>query len=131
MLSKGLKDEKKQEIEKALNVLLNWSFIPENWQKDREYFSLKLKEQLGYSLDELIFINENNLKEAFLHKNFDVESYEKLADVLGKLLPFEKQENQKPLAEKIIFIYETAQEESKIFSFDRIQKINATKKYSD
>ena len=130
MLSKGLRDEEKEAIDKALSLLLTWEFIPEKWKlHNREQFNIKLKQLIGFALDELIFIENKNLKETLQEKNFDFDLYEKLADTLQQVIVLEEQKNQPNLAEKIILIYKTAQEESKTFSFNLIQKISATEKY--
>ncbi|MBW2961662.1 hypothetical protein [Mesonia aestuariivivens] len=130
MLSKGIKDEEKEQVDKALNQLLTWSYIPEEWQKqDREKFSLHLKQQLDYTLNELLAAENDDFKKHLNKKKFDFDLYEKLADLFQQIIDLETPAHQALLAEKIIFIYETAQEESKTFSFDLVQKISATQKY--
>lgn len=130
MLSKGLRDEKKEEINKAFNALLTWEYIPQEWQKqDREKYSLYLKQQLDYSLNELISAEKRDLKDKLIQKHFDFDLYLKLGEVLEQIIDLETAENRAVLAEKIIFIYQVAQDESKTFSFELVQKIKATKKY--
>jgi len=130
MLSKGLKDEKKEEIDKALNALLAWNFIPQNWEtQQREQFSKKIQQILGFTWDEIISTETNTFKNTLRQKSFDFEMYEKLADLLQQIIVLESTENQPFLAKKIILIYKTAQEESKTFSFSLVQKISETTKY--
>ncbi|SHI85709.1 hypothetical protein SAMN04488096_105120 [Mesonia phycicola] len=130
MLSKGLKDEKKEEVDKALNSLLTWDFIPQNWDaQQRDQISKKIQQILGFNLDEIISTETNIFINTLQQKNFDFEMYEKLADLLQQIITLEAPENQTFLAEKIILIYKTAQEESKTFSFNLVQKISETTKY--
>lgn len=130
MLSKGLRDEEKEQVNKAFNALLTWEYIPEEWQKqDREKYSLYLKQQLDYTLNELISVEKRDLKDKLIQKHFDFELYLKLGEVLEQIIDLEPAKNRALIAEKIIFIYQVAQEESKTFSFELVQKINATKKY--
>jgi len=125
MLSKGLKDEEKEKISELFDSMLLLDFVPYLWKNEqRQKLSDNLKKILDLTLDDV----ENQSIEFLLAKlksaDLEFSHYEQFADLLLKSLPFEAEGRQSLLAKKAVAVYETAQQESKIFSFGLIQKIN-------
>lgn len=125
MLSKGLRDEEKEKISMLFNSMLDLEFRPDLWKNEqRQKLSDYLKKILYISLDDV----ETQSTQALLSKlnsaDLEFSHYEQFGDLLLKSIPFEPEDRQSQLAKNAIAIYETAQQESKIFSFSLIQKIN-------
>lgn len=130
MLSKGFRDQEQEKLNEIVNSGLQLEYQPDVWeQEQRASVDEILQEVIGFSLSEVEKIPTDVLHERLRERNFQLDTYEKLGDLLQKVLPLEPKEAQADLVEKVVFIYETAQEESKTFSFGLIQKIDsATKK---
>lgn len=125
MLSKGLRDEEKEKISELFNSMLALEFLPDLWKNEqRQKLSDNLKKILDLTLDDV----ENSITEDLLAKlkfaEFEFSQYEQFGDLLLKSIPFEPEGKKMQLAKKAVAVYETAQQESKIFSLGLIQKIN-------
>ncbi|MCF4100529.1 hypothetical protein L1I30_02505 [Gillisia sp. M10.2A] len=128
MLSKGLRDEENEKVNQVFDKIMSIQFVPDLWKNEqRKAMNVHLQNLLNLTLDDI----ENRSVESLLNdlKTHDLEfaNYELFGDLLLKLLPFEAETNQANLAQKALAVFETAQQESKIFSFSLIQKINHAK----
>jgi len=125
MLSKGLRDEEKEKINELFNSTLELEFVPELWKNEqRQKLSDNLKKILEFTLDDVETQSTEVLLEKLKSADFEFSHYEQFADLLLKSIPFEAEDRQSMLAKKAVAVYETAQQESKMFSFGLIQKIN-------
>ena len=125
MLSKGLKDEEKEKISELFNSMLDLEFVPDLWKNEqRQKLSDNLKKILDITLDDV----ENQCTDVLLAKlksaDLEFSHYEQFGDLLLKSIPFEAEGQKIQLSKKVVVVYETAQQENKIFSFGLIQKIN-------
>ena len=125
MLSKGLKDEKQEKISELFTSMLDLEFVPDLWKNEqRQKLSDNLKKILDLTLDDV----ENQSTEVLLAKlksaDLEFSHYEQFGDLLLKSKPFEAEYQKIQLAKKAVVVYETAQQENKIFSLGLIQKIN-------
>jgi len=125
MLSKGLKDEEKEKISELFNSMLDLEFVPDLWKNEqRQKLSDNLKKILDLTLDDV----ENQSTEVLLAKlksaDLEFSHYEQFGDLLLKSNSFEAEDQKIQLAKKAVVVYETAQQENKIFSLGLIQKIN-------
>lgn len=128
MLSKGFRDESKEQLNQIFNSGLQLEYQPDMWeQEQRASVDEILQKAIGFSLSEIEKIPTDVLHERLRERNFQLDTYEKLGDLLQKVLPLEPKELQPNLAKRVVSIYETAQNESKTFSFGLIQKINSAK----
>lgn len=128
MLSKGLRDEVKEKIDDAFNVLIDIEFVPDLWKNEqRKKLNEKLQTILNTTLDEIENMNSEDLLEKLKTADFEFSNYEKFGDLLLKSIPMEPEEKESLLATHAAAVYETAQKESKTFSFSLIQKINNAK----
>lgn len=125
MLSKGLRDEEKEKISELFNSMLNLEFWPDLWKNEqRQKLSDNFKKILDITLDDVETQSTEVLLAKLKSAELEFSHYEQFGDLLLKSIPFEPEVWQSQLAKKAIAIYETAQQESKIFSFSLIQKIN-------
>jgi len=125
MLSKGLKDEEKEKISELFNSMLDLEFVPDLWKNEqRQKLSDNLKRILDITLDDV----ENQSTEVLLAKlkfaDLEFSHYEQFGDLLLKFNSFEAEDQKIQLVKKAVVIYETAQQENKIFSFGLMHKIN-------
>jgi len=128
MLSKGLRDEEKKEIDDAFVALLGIEFVPDLWKNEqRNKLNEKLQAMLNITLDDIENMNSEALLERLKSADFEFQHYEQFGDLLLKSIPLEPQEKESLLAIHTAVVYETAQKESKTFSFGLIQKINNAK----
>ncbi|MCF8713722.1 hypothetical protein JM658_02690 [Joostella atrarenae] len=130
MLSKGLKDEENERLSRILESLLKIEFVPSLWEKEqRPKVDEQLEKAYLLSLKFIIETNVDILLEKLHTQNLSFENYEELGDLLLKIIEVETDKNQRNLADKAIAIYEYAQVESKLFSFELIQKIQKAESY--
>ena len=128
MLSKGLRDEEKEKINELFNSMLNIEFVPDLWKNEqRRLLSDNLKKILDLSLDDVEIQSNEVLLTKLKSADFEFSHYEQFADLLLKSIPLESEDQKIQLAKKAVIVYEAAQQESKIFSFGLIQKINKAK----
>jgi hypothetical protein len=128
MLSKGLRDEEKEKINELFNSMLNIEFVPDLWKNEqRRLLSDNLKKILDLSLDDVEIQSNEVLLTKLKSADFEFSHYEQFGDLLLKSIPLESEDQKIQLAKKAVIVYEAAQQESKIFSFGLIQKINKAK----
>lgn len=112
-LSLGLRDEENERINNILNKLMELAFVPEGWMKDE---AAPMLTQLGLSYDSLDAMTGNELNAHVTKLHFDWANMERLADMLAANPAFK---------DKAIALYNFVQAESRMFSFDIFNKINA------
>ena len=105
--------------------MLDIEFVPDLWKNEqRQKLSDNLKKILDLTLDDV----EDQSTEVLLAKlksaELEFSHYEQFGDLLLKINSFEAKDQKIQLAKKAVVVYETAQQENKIFSFGLIQKIN-------
>lgn len=115
-LSLGLRDEENERINNILNKLTELVFVPDGWLNN-DIESLLM--QLGLSVESLKTMMGNELNEHVTKMHFDWANMERLADMLAANQAFK---------EKSVSLYNFIQTESKMFSFDIFNKINALSK---
>jgi len=112
-LSLGLRDEENERINNILNKLMELVLVPEDWTKS-DIQSLLAKLALSYeSLDAM---TGDELTEHITKLHFDFANMERFADMLATNPAFRQ---------KAIALYNFTQTESRMFSFDIFNKINA------
>ncbi|WP_091102113.1 hypothetical protein [Paenimyroides marinum] len=111
------KDEIQQRLNSILQKLSGITFVPENWKEDVFWTTL---EETGLSKSDVLEKEENLLFTQLIDLQFPWEHMEKLADILVGLDA--KQPNQL-LKERAKHLYEFIQKESKMFSFEIMNKI--------
>jgi len=125
MLSKGLKDEEKEKISELFNSMLDLEFDPDLWKNEqRQKLSDNLKQILDLTLDDVENQSTEDLLAKLKSSDLKFSHYEQFGDLLLKSNAFEAEDQKIQLAKKAVVVYETAQQENKIFSFGLIQKIN-------
>jgi len=128
MLSKGLRDEEKKKIDDAFIALLDIEFVPDLWENEqRNKLNEKLQVMLNITLDDIENMNSDDLLERLKNADFEFSHYEQFGNLLLNAIPMEPEEKESLLATHAAAVYETAQKESKTFSFGLIQKINNAK----
>ncbi|MFZ0490456.1 MAG: hypothetical protein WAM00_09440 [Salegentibacter sp.] len=132
MLSKGLRDEENEKMNRLLNEALQMEFVPDLWKnQQREALNRKLQETLNLTLEDIENSDPEELLKKLQDEEFSFANYEQFGDLMMKLLPMEAAENQPKLAKTAVAVYEFAQRESQTFSFSLIQKINEAKAESE
>ena len=128
MLNKGLKDEENQKINELVGKLIDIEFLPEFYESEqRSKVNGLLFEQLGFKISDLEAWSSEELLMKLKLFNFDFSNYEQFGDFLLKIIPFEDEQHESHLAKGAIAVFETAQIESKTFSFSLIEKLNQAK----
>lgn len=128
MLSKGLRDEENEKINRLFNEALDIEFVPELWRKQqREVVNGVLIQASGFDLSELLDIENKELFDKLRQRKVSFSNCEQLGDLLMEILPLEKEESRLKLTQKAIAVYEFTQQESKTFSISLFQKMNAAK----
>lgn len=128
MLSKGLRDEENEKMNRLFNEALEMEFVPDLWKnQQREALNQKLRETLDLTLEDIEKIDSEELLKKLQELEFSFANYEQFGDLMIEVLPMESAEDQPKLAKTAVAVYEFAQRESQTFSFGLIQKINAAK----
>ena len=128
MLSKGLKDEENQKINELVGRLIDLEFVPELYESEQKSkVNGLLFEQLGFKISDLESWPSEELLKRLKELNFDFSNLEMFGDFLLKIIPFEAEQHESHLAKSAIAVYESAQIESKTYSFGLIQKLNRAK----
>ena len=118
MLTKGLRDEENERINNVLKQLTALTFVPEDWNDEAIHEQLK---KIGLPVETLVNIKPEDLN-LYLHNyHFDWANMEQLADLL---VTFSKKAGMEALKPKAIALYNFIQQESKMFSFEIMGKIN-------
>ncbi|WP_306351384.1 hypothetical protein [Flavobacterium sp. '19STA2R22 D10 B1'] len=126
MLNKGLRDEENEKINNVLATLISIVFVPDLWsEEDRKNIEKQLA-ALNLTMQNLVDFDVNALTNHLSPFQLDWKNQEYFADFLvglsGKI-----QDQKTSLLEKSIGYYTYIQDESKTFSFDIFNKINAAK----
>lgn len=128
MLNKGLKDQENQKINELVGKLIDIEFVPEFYESEqRSKVNGLLFEQLGFKISDIEAWSSEELLMKLKELNFDFSNYEQFGDFLLKIIPFEEEQHESHLAKSTIAVFETAQIESKTFSFSLIEKLNQAK----
>ena len=112
-LSLGLRDEENERINNILNKLMELAFVPEGWLKDD---AEPLLMQVGLTYESLDAMSGEELNAHVTKFHFDWANMERFADMLAANPGFKS---------KAVALYDFIQTESKMFSFDIFNKINA------
>ena len=121
MLTKGLRDEENERINTVLKQLTALTFVPESWNTaDADV----LLQKLGLSLEALVGISNEELTRHLERYHFDWANMELFADMLAQLSAKAGLEALKP---KAVAVYNFIQQESKMFSFEIMGKIDKLK----
>lgn len=131
MLTKGLKNERQNQLNQILRAGLQLAFVPELWNlQEKKRVDEILRQTTELPLAEFIQLPVNDLIRELKKRELSYSNLEYLADLLLKTATVE--ENAKSeLAQKAIAIYNFAQEDSKIFSFTIPSKIEKARKLID
>lgn len=111
------KDETEQRLNSILQKLSGITFVPENWNETVFWSTL---EETGLSKSDVLDKEENLFFQQLINLQFPWEHMEKLADILAGLDT--KQTNQL-IIERAKHLYQFIQNESKVFSFEIMNKI--------
>lgn len=111
------KDETEQRIISVLQKLSGITFVPENWNESVFWTTLG---ETGLSKNDVLEKEENLFFQQLIDLQFPWEQMEKLADILVSLDT--KHPNQL-LKERAKHLYQFIQNESKMFSFEIMNKI--------
>lgn len=112
-----MKSEEDKRIESIVLKLSSIGFVPED-QKVIEDLDQELK-KIGLSYEQLLLTSGRDLGELLRRFNFNWEHIEQFADIM---VQWSKQENELKLKAK--GLYQFIQDESKMFSFDIMNKIS-------
>jgi ubiquinone biosynthesis protein COQ9 len=119
-LSLGLRDEENERINSAMQKVIALVFVPDNnWNEADVNQQLKT---LGLDLNTLNSITATELIDYIVRYHFDWANMEQFADVLAKL---SAKAGLEALKEKGVALYNYIQAESKMFSFDIMNKVNS------
>lgn len=119
MLNKGLRDEENERINNVLKQLIALTHVPENWNLSDLDNQLKM---LCLTLENLVDFEAGQLIAQLEKLHFDWTNTEQFADFLKQL---STQAAYSTLKGKAVAVYHYIQTESKTFSFDIFNKINA------
>jgi len=111
------KDETEQRLNSILQKLSGITFVPENWNEAVFWTTL---EESGLSKSDVLEKEEQLFFQQLIDLQFPWEHMEKLADILVALDT--KQPNQL-LKERAKNLYQFIQNESKMFSFEIMNKM--------
>lgn len=111
------KDETEQRLNSILQKLSGITFVPENWNEAVFWTTL---EETSLSKSDVLEKEESLFFQKLIDLQFPWEHMEKLADILVGLDP--KQPNQL-IKERAKHLYQFIQNESKMFSFEIMNKI--------
>lgn len=123
MLRKGFKDDESEKKNEVFENLIKIEFIPDNWKEHKITIDKTLQELTAMSLNDQFEGSTDIVIEKLQASQFSFDNYEKLGDLLLKILALETKDRQTVIAEKAVAIYEFAQQNDKTFSFGLIQKI--------
>ena len=116
-VSFGMRDEENEKINAVLNQLIALTLVPEDWNEIsiEEHF-----QYLGLTMQSLMALSTENLLQHLQDHHFDYSNMEQFADLLAVL----HKKHGFALKKKAIAVYNFTQQESKMFSFEIIGKIN-------
>lgn len=111
------KDETEQRLNSILQKLSGITFVPENWNETVFWTTL---EETGLSKSDVLDKEENLFFQQLINLQFPWEHMEKLADILVGL---DTNQPNQLLKERAKHLYQFIQNESKVFSFEIMNKI--------
>ena len=111
------KDETEQRLNSILQKLSGITFVPENWNEAVFWSTL---EETGLSKSDVLDNEENLFFQQLIDLQFPWEHIEKLADILVGL---DTNQPNQLLKERAKHLYQFIQNESKVFSFEIMNKI--------
>ena len=111
------KDETEQRLNSILQKLSGITFVPENWNETVFWSTL---EETGLSKSDVLDKEENLFFQQLINLQFPWEHMEKLADILVSL---DANQPNQLLNERAKHLYQFIQNESKVFSFEIMNKI--------
>ncbi len=111
------KDETEQRLNSILQKLSGITFVPENWNEAVFWSTL---EETGLSKSDVLEKEENLFFQQLINLQFPWEHMEKLADILVGL---DTNQPNQLLKERAKHLYQFIQNESKVFSFEIMNKI--------
>ncbi|TRW22624.1 hypothetical protein FMM05_17245 [Flavobacterium zepuense] len=121
-VSFGMRNEENERINNVLKQLVALTFVPENWNEGNAATQLQ---KLGLSLEVLKTISIQELTDYLLMYHMDWANMELFADVVASL---STKAGLELLKEKAVGTYNFIQQESKMFSFEIMGKVNALNK---
>lgn len=116
-VSFGMRDEENEKINTVLKQLIALTHVPEDWN---EVIIEDDLQQIGLTVQSLVALNTENLLQHLQDYHFDHSNMEQFADLLTVLY----KKHGFALKEKVIAVYNFIQQESRMFSFEIIGKIN-------
>jgi hypothetical protein len=119
-LSFGLRDEENERINTAMKKVTDLVFVPD-WDETAINDQLKT---LRLDLKTIESITSSELIDFIVRYHFDWANMEQFADVLAKI---SAKAGYESFAEKALAVYHYIQAESKMFSFEIMNKINTLK----
>jgi len=120
-VSFGMRNEENERINNVLKQLTALTFVPEDWNDAEILTQLK---KIGLPLETLVNIQSDDLNSYLRNYNFDWANMELFADLLVAFSAKAEYESLKPKAAEL---YNFIQQESKMFSFEIMGKVNALK----
>lgn len=111
------KDETQQRLNSILQKLSGITFVPENWKEDVFWTTL---EETGLSQKDVLETEETVFFQQLIDLQFPWEQMEKLADILVAL---DTHQPNQAIKERAKHLYQFIQNESKMFSFEIMNKI--------
>ena len=127
MLSKGIRDEENERINRMIANLLDMRFVSDFWLlEQKQKVDEGLKKLIDLDSMEILKASPEELLDTLQKNNFQEEQYENFADLLLNISDMEIQ-HQHNLAEKSLAIYQFSQKQSNTFSISLNQKIQDTK----
>lgn len=115
------KDEIQQRLNSILQKLSGITFVPENWNEAAFWTTL---EETGLSKSDVLEKEENLFFQQLIDLQFPWEHMERLADILVAL---DSHQPNHALKERAKHLYQFIQNESKMFSFEIMNKITSIK----
>lgn len=112
------KDEIQQRLNSILQRLSGITFVPDNWNEALFWETI---EESGFSQEEILNGDEKVFFQKFIENEWPWEQIETFADIL---VSFEKKQPNSILKERTKHLYQFILNESKVFSFEIISKMN-------
>lgn len=121
MLTAGKQSEEEQRLNAVLQRLSGITFVPENWNESDFWSTLS---ETGCSEEELLEKSPDRLFRKFIDAQWTWEQVEKLADILVELASKKSDDTMRSRARDLYLFIQT---ESKMFSFNIMNKLNNLK----
>ncbi|RRJ92378.1 hypothetical protein EG240_02975 [Paenimyroides tangerinum] len=111
------KDEIQQRLNSILQRLSGITFVPDNWNEALFWETI---EESGFSQEEILNEDENVFFQKFIENEWPWEQMETFTDIL---VGFEKKQPNELLKERAKHLYQFILNESKMFSFEIMNKM--------